>query len=222
MDSSLDSTLKVVVVCDNPIFRSGIALILKSEPDFELVGEIDTGEGVIIEAQRHDPDIVLIDYLANNLSYISLTKSIADCVPGASVVILANYDREDFLLRVLEAGAKGYVTKRDEVVVVLQAMRTVHQGDVFISPLMTAGLADDYLARIQNGVVSDPYQSLTPREREVLPQLAQGSSDREIASGIGVSPHTVATYRKRVMKKLDLHSKTEILKYALQRGLISV
>ena len=216
------SSIKVFVVCDYPILRSGISRVLEAEQDIEVVGESDIGREAIKDVRRNNTDIVLIDYLVHSLSYIDATKSIANSGPGVSVIILANYDREDFLIRVLEAGAKGYVIKCEEVSVILQAIRAVHQGDIFISPLMTSKLADDYLVRIQNGVVTDPYQSLSPREHEVLPLLAQGDTDLEIAKRIHVSPHTVATYRKRVMKKLDLHSKTDILKYALQRGLVSV
>lgn len=222
MSSSESMAIKVIVACDYPILRSGITRVLQAEPDIEVVGEAGTGKDVIRDVQRHKPDVVLIDYLTHSLSYIETTKSIVDAIPGVSVVILANYDREDFLVRVLETGAKGYVIKREEVNVIIQSIRSVHQGDAFISPLMTSKLADDYLTRLQHGVIADPYQSLSPREREVLPLLAQGGNDREIAKGIHVSPHTVATYRKRVMKKLDLHSKTDILKYALQRGLISM
>ena len=138
------------------------------------------------------------------------------------MIILANYDREDFLIRVFEAGAKGYVIKREEVSVILQAIRAVHKGDVFISPLMTSKLADDYLVRLQNGVVTDPYQSLSPREREVLVLMAQGLQNKEIADQLGITERTVKFHVGSILSKMSAGNRTEAVSVAVHRGLIEL
>ena len=222
MHSEKGTSIRVFVVGDSPMLRSGIARVIQTYPNLEVAGEARVGLEVVKDIQREHPDVVLIDFLSHGLHYLDMTKAIVDAVPNLPLVMLTNNEHEDFLIRAMQVGARGYVIKREEVEVIVDAIHNVHQGNVFISPLMASKLAGNYLARLQVGVITDPYQTLSPREREVLPLLALGDSDQKIAGGIRISPHTLATHRRRLMKKLDLHSKTDVLKYALKRGLVSI
>ena len=156
------------------------------------------------------------------LSGIEATRRIAESVPSVSVLVLTAHDREDFLFQALQAGALGYVLKTIQVEDLMSAIRTVHSGEVFIYPRMATMLVDDYVKRMRADGDNDPYGKLSTREREVLPMLADGATNHEIADHLHLSPNTVQTCRQRIMRKLDLHSKTELLKYALRKRLISL
>ena len=211
-------TIGVFLAEDHEVVRQGIALLLEGAEDIDVVGEASdgwqTGEGV----RRVRPDVVLMDIDMPGLSSIDATRRIVKASPEVSVLILTIYAREDLLSRSLEAGARGYVPKVASVDDLLTAIRTVHSGEVFIYPSMTTKLVDGYLRRMREG--EEPYGKLSVRERQVLPMIAEGRTVHAIASSLHISPYTVQTYRQRIMQKLDIHSGTELLIYALRRGLI--
>ena len=214
------SKIRVLLAEDQPIVRRGIALLLKEEPDIDVVGEAADGSEAIDMAQWVSPDVVLMDIAMPGLSGLDATKRITESLPKVSVLILTIHDREDFLFQAIQAGALGYVLKTITVEELVAAIRTVHSGDVFIYPRMATMLVGDYLRRTHSGDGKDSYERLSTRE--VLPLLADGHTNHEIGDSLHVSPHTVQTYRQRIMRKLDLHSKTELLKYALRKRLIGL
>ena len=216
------SKIRVLLADDQPIVRRGLALLLREQADIEVVGEASDGWEAIESVQWLRPDVVLMDIDMPGLSGIDATQRIVESCPRVSVLILTVHDREDFLFQALQTGAQGYVLKSIDVEELMAAIRTVHSGDVFIYPRMATILVGDYVNRMQADTDKDPYERLSTREREVLPMLADGRTNHEIADLLHISPNTVQTYRQRVMRKLDLHSKTELLKYALRKRLISL
>ena len=214
--------IRVLLADDQPIVRRGLALLLREQEDIEVVGEAGDGWEAIESVQWLRPDVVLMDIDMPGLSGIDATQRIVESVPKVSVLILTVHDREDFLFQALQTGALGYVLKSIDVDELMAAIRTVHSGDVFIYPRMATMLVGDYVKRMKADVDKDPYERLSTREREVLPMLADGRTNHDIGDVLHISPNTVQTYRQRIMRKLDLHSKTELLKYALRKRLISL
>lgn len=212
--------IRVYLADDHTIVRRGIARLLDEEADMEVVGEAGDGTEAIQGVQQLRPDVVLMDIGMPGLSGIEATRQIVQTVPGVQVLILTVYDQADLLFRALQAGAAGYVLKGADMDDLLRAIRTVHSGEVFIHPQMATRLVQDYLKRLESGEGQDQYEKLSGREREILPMLADDLMNREIAEVLHISPLTVQTYRQRIMQKLNLHSRSELLKYALRKGLI--
>ena len=210
------------VADDQPIVRRGIDLLLREDSGIEVVGEAGDGLETLKDAQSLRPDVVLMDIDMPGISGLDATRQITAAVPGVKVLVLTVYDREDFLFEALETGALGYILKTATVEELLAAIRTVNSGEVFIYPRMATKLVGDYLRRMQAENTEDSYSRLSEREREVLPLLGDGRTNHDIAVALHLSPYTVQTYRQRIMRKLDLHSRTELLKYALRRRLISL
>ena len=208
------SAIRVVIADDQPIVRRGIALLLQREAGIEVVAETGDGSEAVSAVKRLQPDVVLMD--------IDATRRINELFPNIPVLILTIYDREDLLHQALQSGARGYTLKTADVDVLMAAIRTVHSGEVFICPRMATMLVGKYLKSMRPGQSEDTYEKLSTREREVLPLLAESHTNHEIADSLHLSPYTVQTYRQRIMRKLDLHSRSDLLKYALRRRIISL
>ena len=214
--------IRVVVADDQTIVRRGIVLLLQQESGIEVVGEAGDGWDAVECVQRLRPDVVLMDIEMPGLSGLDATKRIPEAVSGVSLLMLTVYDREDYLFEALQAGAHGYLLKTANTEELVGAIRAVHSGEVFIHPRMATKLVDDLLRRIQSERSEDSYQRLSTREREVLPFLAESYTNQDIAEMLHLSPYTVQTYRQRIMRKLDLHSRTDLMKYALRRKIVSL
>lgn len=219
-DETVHTQIRVLLADDHTVVRQGIARILQEEADMEVVGEVSDGALAIREAERLHPDVIVMDIGMPGVSGIEAAKAITKSAPALRILMLTVYDRDDFLFRALEAGASGYILKGAAIDELLAAIRTVHAGETYIHPRMATKLVGDYLSRLEGGEGQDAYARLSTREREVLPLLAEDRTTQEIGDILHVSPYTVQTYRQRIMQKLDLHSKTELLRYALRRGLI--
>jgi len=187
-----------------------------------LVGEASDGREAVESITSMKPDVVLMDIELPGISGAEATKKISESNPNTAVLILTSHEREDLLFQSLRAGAAGYTLKSTDSEDLLAAIRTVNAGEVCISPSMATKLVGDYLDRSGNPEGTDTYSSLSNREREVLPLLAEGHSHQTIATKLQVSPFTVQTYRQRIMRKLDIHSGTDLLRYALRKGLVSL
>ena len=214
--------IRVFLTDDQPIVRRGISLLLQEDPHIEVVGEAADGWESVEGAQRLVPDVVLMDIDMPGMSGLEAAGRIIESVPGVSVLMLTIHDREDFLFQALQAGALGYILKAAHVDELLSAVRTVHSGEVFVYPRMATKLVGEYLRATRTDANGDGYAALSPREREVLPMLAENHSNQEIADLLHLSPFTVQTYRQRIMRKLDLHSRIDLLKYALRKRLVSL
>lgn len=216
------SEIRVFLADDQPIIRSGLTLLLSEQPDMVVTGASIQDKDIIEMIQRAHPDVVLMDIDMSGVQVFDVIHRITEANSGLAILILTIHDEEEFLFQALQAGALGYLLKDASVEDLLTAIRTINAGDVFICPAMATKLVSDYVKRTDTSYGEDAYDRLSMREREVLPLLAEGRANEEIARVLNVSPYTVQTYRQRVMKKLDLHSRTDLLKYALRRGLINL
>lgn len=214
--------IRVFVVDDHLIIRRGLSLIVQDQRDMTLVGEASDGWEAVESICNLKPDVVLMDIELPGISGVEATKKISESNPSTAVLILTSHEREDLLFQSLRAGAAGYTLKSTDADDLLAAIRTVNAGEVCISPSMATKLVGDYLDRSGSPEGADTYNSLSNREREVLPLLAEGHSHQSIATKLQVSPYTVQTYRQRIMRKLDIHSGTDLLRYALRKGLVSL
>lgn len=216
------AAIRVFLADDHVVVRRGIARIIEEEDDMEVVGQAGDGVGAVEGIIRLRPDVAIMDIGMPGLSGIEAARQAVQAVPTVRILILTVYDWDEFLFRALQAGAAGYVLKGADVDELLRAIRAVHAGEVFVQPRMTTKLVGDYLSRLRSGEGQDEYAKLSAREREVLPLLADGRSNEDISAILSISPYTVQTYRQRIMQKLSLHSRSELLKYALRRGIIRI
>jgi len=212
--------IRILLCDDHNLVRQGIAALLRSQPDMEVLAEASRGEEAVDKAVEMAPDIVLMDIGLPGLNGLEATRQIQKQLPQTRVLILTVHDREDYLFQGLKAGAHGYVLKGADVNDLLSAIRAVYQGEMFIYPSMTRRLVADYLKQAKSGEDKDIYDTLTEREKEVLRLIADGKTTAHIAEALQLSPHTVRSHRENLMKKLNLHSKTELIKYALRRGFL--
>jgi two-component system response regulator NreC len=208
--------LRVLLADDHAIVREGVRLILNAQPDMEVIGEASNGDEALRLAHTLKPDLVLMDIGMPGKNGLDATRALKETQPNTPVLILTMHEDEDYFFRVLAAGASGYVLKGAGSDELLNAIRAVRQGGVYLYPTMAKKLVGDYL-KAQDTGASDP---LTPREREVLKLIAAGKTNREIAEALVLSLNTVQTHRLHIMEKLNLHNRTELIKYAMRRGLI--
>lgn len=215
-------TVRVVVVDDHTLVRQGIVGLLASQSDIEVVGQAGNALDAMAVIASVAPDVVLMDIAMPGQSGLDATREIRERFPAAQVLVVTIHDREDYLFQALRAGAAGYVLKGAEVQDLLEAVRTVGRGEVYLLPSITKKLVADYLHRSQAGEDRTTYDGLTDREREILGLIAQGLTTNAIAAALFLSPHTVQSHRDHIMTKLDLHSKAGLIKYAIAHGLIEL
>jgi two-component system response regulator NreC len=213
--------IRVLIADDHIIVRAGVRSLLEDQAEFEVVGEAGSGWEAIELATRLQPDVVLMDIAMGDLSGLEATQEIKERSPRVNVLALTMYDREEFFFAMLKAGALGYVLKESEPDELLAAIRAVHQGEAFLSPSVTKAVLEDYLAQ-GTSQVSSRYDSLTLREKEVLRLTAEGKSTREIADMLHLSIKTIEKHRVRMMRKLELNNLSELIRYAIRKGLIEV
>ena len=206
---------------DHAILRDGIRALLSDETDLQVVGEAENGRQALEQARALRPDIVIMDIGMPLLSGLEATTQIRRDVPEARVLILTMHQNEEYLARVLAAGASGYVLKDVAGRELVSAIRQVAGGEAFFSPSMTKTLTSLYLHSLEAERTHDPYDDLTIREREVLQLVAEGFTNHQIAEMLKLSIKTVKTHRLHLMQKLDLHDRTELVKYAFQKGIIT-
>lgn len=209
--------IRVLIADDHTIVREGVRLLLDAQPDITVVGEAADGNQVLSLARSLTPDIVLLDIGMPLMNGLEATRALKAELPKINILILTMHEGEDYFFRILAAGASGYVLKGAGSSELLNAIRAVYQGGVYLYPTMAKKLMTDYIKNQQVGAEVDP---LTPRERQVLKLIAEGKTNREIAEELVLSLNTVQTHRLHLMEKLNLHNRSELIKYALRRGLI--
>ena len=212
-------TTRLLLVDDHAVVRSGLRMLLENERDVEIIGEASSAQEAIEAAMRLKPNVILMDIGLPDLSGIDATREIKKHVPDASVVALTIHEDEEYFFKMLEAGATGYVPKRAAPDELLTAIRAAATGQVYLYPSLAKLLVRDFL---NGGRPSEtPTASeLTDREQEVLTYLAEGANNEEIAAALVISPKTVARHRENIMRKLNLHSRAELVRYAIRRGII--
>jgi len=211
--------IRILVADDHTLIRQGIVSLLTAQPDMEVVAEAANGREAVEAARRLQPDVALMDIGMPQMDGLEATRHIRQQQPGTQVLILTVHDREDYLFQAIRAGAAGYILKGADVQDLLAGVRTVCRGEVYLYPTVTKKLLTDYLRRVETGEDRASYDGLTDRERQVLRLIAEGKTTTEIARSLYLSPHTVQTHRDHIMEKLNLHSKAELIKYAIRKGL---
>lgn len=215
------SKIRVLIADDHGIVRAGIRSLLEDYADIEVVGEAESGWKAVEQATRLQPDVVLMDIAMSDLSGLEATQEIKERAPHVNVLALTMHDREEYFFAMLKAGALGYVLKESEPNELLAAIRAVHRGEAFLSPYVTKVVLEDYLAQ-RTDQVQSCYDSLTLREKQVLRLAAEGKTTQDMADMLHLSPKTVEKHRSSMMRKLELHSLSELIKYAIRKGLIEV
>lgn len=203
------------------IVRIGLKALINAEPDMEVIGEAENGAEAVAATLALNPDVVVMDISMPVMDGLEATHRIREERPAVQVLILTVHAHEKYLFPVLKAGAAGYVLKSTVDTELLDAIRTVARGDAFLYPSATRMLLEDYVSQINSGVTPDAYETLSEREREVLKLLALGYTAAQIGEKLALSPKTVETYRVRIMEKLNLSSRPDLVQYALKRGLLS-
>lgn len=212
--------IKVLVADDHTIVREGVRILLEAQPDIEVVGEAANGQEAVAQVRALQPDVVLIDIAMPVLNGLEATRVIKRDYPQIHVIGLTMYESDEYFFQLLNAGASGYVLKKAASADLLAAIRAVHAGDVFLYPSVARRLVSDYLTRVKSGEEQNSYDGLTAREREVLKMIAEGHTNQVIADKLVISPSTVQTHRTRIMQRLNLHSRAELIQYARRKGLL--
>jgi DNA-binding NarL/FixJ family response regulator len=212
-------TARIVLADDHQVVRQGIRALLEREPDFSVVGETSDGLQVADLVDRTRPDVLVVDLVMPGLGGLDVARDVNRRFPKTRIVILSMHSSEPFVLQALRNGAAAYVLKESSASELVQAIRAVLAGRRYLSPPLSEKAIDTYLARAKMGEV-DIYETLTTREREVLHLAAEGLSNPAIGARLGISPRTAEKHRAHVMQKLSLRGRTDLIVYALNRGLL--
>jgi len=212
--------LRILIVDDHTIVRSGIRLLLETEPGIVVVGEAVNGKQALILAEDLQPNIILMDIAMPEMDGLEATRQIKERFPEINIVILTMHRSDEYFFELLKAGASGYILKTADTDELIQAVHTTSRGDVFLHPTMAKKLLGAYLSQSESNKDQTTDNLLSSREKEILLLLAQGYSNKEIAEKLVVSPSTVNTHRGNLMTKLGLNTRRELILYARQRGLI--
>lgn len=212
--------IRVLLVDDHELVRAGIRALLEQDPGMQVVGEAGDGRDAVRRARELRPDVILLDLrLSSGCGGLEAAEAILAEQPGARIVFLVRYDNAEHVKRALRLGVHGYLLEHGAADELREAVRVVARGQRYVHPAVTSAVVD--LVASAKALERDEYHTLTPRERQVVQLLAEGCTSREIARYLGVSLETAMTHRTRVMEKLGLHSRAEVIRYALRQRLVS-
>ncbi|MBC7262980.1 MAG: response regulator transcription factor [Chloroflexi bacterium] len=214
--------IRVLVVDDHTIVRDGICSLLALVADIEIVGEASNGKEALEKVRQLLPDVVLMDIAMPMISGIEAMRRIHKEFPNTKVLALTQYDDQEHIFAMIEAGARGFISKLAASSELALGIRAVYRGDSFLSPSAARVFVEGYQQRAALWEKDDPYQQLTDREREVLKLIAEGRTTREIADILVLSPKTVEGYRTSLMAKLDIHRKADLIRYAIRKGIVTL
>ncbi|HEX9014504.1 MAG TPA: response regulator transcription factor [Chloroflexota bacterium] len=212
--------ITVLLVDDHRLLREGIRSLLEKSGDVEVVGEASEGGEAVAKAQSLSPDVVLMDITMPGMNGLEATRQIKALRPNIKVLILSMHESNQYISQFLRSGASGYVLKDSAASELVGAIQAVSQGDAFLYPSIARRLLEEYLQKAQAGEERESYDGLTGREREVLRMIAEGRSNKEIADVLSLSVRTVQAHRANLMGKLHMHDRTELVRYAIRKGLI--
>ena len=217
------SKIKLLLADDHAVVRSGLRMLLEAQPDMEIVAEAENGRETIEKVLAFQPDIVLMDIEMPGMNGIEATRKIKEESPETAVLALTMYEDDQYFFEMLKAGAAGYIPKRAAPDALVNAIRTVKKGEVFLYPSMAAYLVEDYLQRDEAPEEDEAdVVDLTRREREVLVLIAEGLSNGEISEKLVISIKTVDRHRENIMRKLNIHNRIDLVKFALKKGMIDL
>jgi two-component system response regulator NreC len=212
---------RILIADDHLVIRAGLRLLLERHEDFTVVAEADDGRQAVDLAALHKPDVAVVDVAMPNMNGIEATRQMTSADPSIAVVMLSMYTDETYVMRALRSGAKAYLLKSSAETDLIQAVRAVREGKSFFSPVVSRMLLEDYVRQMGQKGVEDSYDLLTSREREILQLIAEGKANKDVATHLGISLHTIETHRTRILQKLNLHSVPELILYAVRKGIIS-
>jgi DNA-binding NarL/FixJ family response regulator len=210
--------IRVLIVDDHAIMRDGIRALLSVNDDIEVIGEASEGREAIKKMEQLKPDVIVMDIAMPGMDGMEATRQMVKGNPGVKVLILTQHDNKEYIISAIKAGAAGFVPKRALGSELVSAIRSVSRGDSVLYPSVASTLIEDYRQRSE----LDPYDRLTAREREIFKLIAEGHTSQEIADMLVISLKTVLGHRTKVMEKLDIHNRTELIKYAMRKGIISM
>jgi two-component system response regulator NreC len=213
------SQTTVVLADDHPVVRQGLHALLETQSDFIVVGEAADGLEAVRLVERLKPNVLVLDLMMPGLNGLEVTRQVCQRTPQTCVVIVSMYSNEAYVLEALRNGATGYVLKDTETSELVQAVREVAAGRRYLSSPLSERAIEAYVKKAHAAPL-DLYETLTTREREVLHLSAEGCTNGEIGTRLGISPRTAETHRANLLRKLGLHSQTELVRYALQRGIL--
>lgn len=214
--------IRVLVVDDHTIVRDGICSLLSLVSDIEIVGEASNGKEAVQMVRQVEPDVVLMDISMPLINGLEATRRIHKQFPGTKVLALTQYDDREQIFAMIEAGARGFITKLAASSELTIGIRAVFRGDCFLSPSVARAFVEGFQQGAAPWVQDEPYEALTDREKEVLRLVAEGYTAKEIAGILDLSPKTVEGYRTGLMAKLDIHRRADLIKYAIRKGIVSV
>ena len=213
--------IKVLVVDDHTVVRDGICALLALTEDIEVIGEASNGAEALKSVEELEPDVVLMDISMPVMGGLEATRRIRRDFSRSKILVLTQYENKEYVFPIIEAGASGFISKAAASSELTVGIRSVYQGNSYLSPAVAKLLVEDY--QYQGGRAGcDPYEQLTDRERDVLKLIAEGNTTRKISSILMLSPKTIEGYRTSLMAKLGIHNRMELIKYALRKGIISI
>jgi two-component system, NarL family, response regulator NreC len=212
-------TVTVLLADDHPIVRQGLRHLLEAEPDVTIVGEASDGLQAVQLTEKFKPDVLIVDIMMPGLNGLETLRQVKERSPATCSIVLSMQSADVYVVEALKAGALGYVLKETGPSELVNAVQEVVRGQRYLSPRLSERLIDVLLQTTEK-VTADPYETLTNREREVLQMAAEGLSTSEIAKRLSISPRTAELHRGRMMNKLRLHNQTDLIRYALKRGIL--
>jgi len=214
-------SIRILLADDHTVVRKGLRLLLESHEGFQVIADAADGREAVVLAEQHRPDVVVMDIAMPTLNGIEAARQIGAALPQTAIVILSMHSDEAYVLKALKAGARAYLLKDSAEHDLINAVKAVSDGKAFFSPAISKMLVEDYVRQMQEQNVEDSFDLLTTREREILQLLAEGRSNKEVASVLQLSLYTVETHRANIFQKLNLHSGAELILYAIRKGVIS-
>jgi DNA-binding NarL/FixJ family response regulator len=215
------SKLRIFLGDDHTILRNGLRKILQERTDWDVVAEAADGREAVRQVLELQPDIAILDIGMPLLNGIEATRQIVRRLPDMQILILSMHANEAYIIQALKAGARGYLLKDSADIELIRGVAAVSAGKSYFSPAVSKVMLDDYVRHLAEKGIADRYDSLSEREREVFQLIAEGHSNKEIATLLSVSPATIETHRAHILQKLDVHNTAELVLYAVRRGVIS-
>ena len=216
------SKIRVLIADDHALVREGIAAFLKLCDDIEVVCEASDGIEAIERAHKFKPDVILMDIGMPKLGGLEATVELRKTDPAIKIIVLTQYDDREYISRFLKAGVSGYMLKKAVGSELVNAIRAVNRGEFYLFSSIASEVVDGYLGKHRRTVEEDPYDKLTDREKQVIKLIAEGHSHKEIASLLNISVKTVVAHQTNISEKLDMHSRTALVKYAISKGIIKL
>ncbi len=213
--------IRILLADDHTVVRKGLRMLLESQEGFTVIADAANGRETVALAEKHLPDVVVMDVAMPILNGIEAARQITAKTPQVSVVFLSMHADESYVLKALKAGARAYLLKDSAEYDLISAIKAVAEGKAFFSPGISKMLVEDYMRQMREREVEDSYELLTTREREILQLLAEGKNNKEVANLLNLSLYTVETHRSNIFQKLNLHSSAELILYAVRKGVIS-